>query len=180
MKIDLDYIKAELLADIRVFKAPVLAELILKKHSEELLTVCALNHHQLLSSRAMWVLSHCHDIDYTRIEPYYEKLINHLNTKNLHNGVVRNILRLFQHESVPSSYETFLLDKCFNFIKNPTEAIAIRAFSITIVFNISKPYPELLSELSLLLNHILITENSPGIISRAKNILKEIRKITPL
>lgn len=177
MKISKLNIKDELITDIRVFKAPVLAGQILNNNQEKELINLALDKDHLLSSRAMWVLGHCSDIDYNRVKPFLGKLIDNLNHPNLHNGVIRNTLRLFQKHSVPKKHESFLLDKCFEYIKNPTEAIAVRAFAMTVVFNISKPYPELLDELLLILNDLSVHENGPGIRSRLKNIIKEIHKL---
>lgn len=170
-------IKDELIADIRVFKAPDLAVKILDNFQEKELVVLALDKDRLLSSRAMWVLGHCSDVDYSRVTPFLVKLIDNLKTPNLHNGVIRNTLRLFQKQPVPKKQESFLLDKCFEYIKNPSEAIAVRAFAMTVIFNISKPYPELLDELLLVLNDLSIHENGPGIRSRLKNIIKEINKL---
>jgi hypothetical protein len=177
MKINKLNIKDELVADIRVFKAPVLARQILKYNQEKELIVLALDKDQLLSSRAMWVLGHCSDIDYNRVKPFFNILIDNLKHPNLHNGVIRNTLRLFQKHTVPKKQESFLLDKCFEYIKNPTEAIAVRAFAMTVIFNISKPYPELLDELLMILNDLSIHDNGPGIRSRLKNILKDIHKL---
>jgi hypothetical protein len=169
-------IKDELMTDMRVFKAPDLAKIIINNYQERELLTLALDKDVLLSSRAMWVLGHCSEIDYNRIKPFRIKLINNLKNKSLHNGVIRNTLRLFQKHSVPKKLESFLLDKCFEYVKNPSEAIAIRVFAMTVIFNISKPYRELLNELLIVLNHLLITENGPGIISRVKNTIKEINK----
>ena len=36
---------------------------------------------------------------------------------------------------------------CFNYIPNPDEAIAVKAFSLTVLENLSKQYPEILPEL---------------------------------
>lgn len=177
MKINKLNIKDELIADIRVFKAPDLAGQILNNNQEKELIKLALDKDHLLSSRAMWVLGHCSDIDYNRVKPFLSILIDNLKQPNLHNGVVRNTLRLFQKHSVPKKQESFLLDKCFEYIKNPTEAIAVRAFAMTVVFNISKPYPELLDELLMILNDLSVHENGPGIRSRLKNIIKEIHKL---
>jgi hypothetical protein len=170
-------LKEELLPDIREFKAPALAQKIINLSQINELVAFAFEKDHLLSSRAMWVLGHCSDLDYDCIIPYHIKLINNLKHDNLHNGVIRNTLRLFQKHPVPKKMESFMLDKCFAYIKNPTEAIAVRAFAITVVFNISKPYPELLNELSLVLNHMSETEEGPGIRSRVKNTIKAIRKI---
>lgn len=170
-------IKDALLPDIREFKAPALAQKIINSNQISELVLLAFEKDHLLSSRAMWVFGHCSDIDYNCTKPYHLKLINNLKQKNLHNGVIRNTLRLFQRHSVPKKTESFILDKCFEYIKNPSEAIAVRAFAITVVFNISKPYPELLNELLIVLNHLSETEEGPGIRSRVKNTIKAIQKL---
>jgi hypothetical protein len=46
-----------------------------------------------------------------------------------------------------------------------------------VVFNIAKPYPELLNELVIVLNHLSETEDGPGIRSRVKNTIKAIHKL---
>ncbi len=170
-------IKDELLPDIREFKAPALAQKIIHNNQITELVSLAFEKDHLLSSRAMWVLGHCSDLDFQSIKPYHIKLVNNLKKKDLHNGVVRNTLRLFQKHPVPKKTESFILDKCFDYIKNPAEAIAVRAFAITIVFNIAKPYPELLNELLIVFNHLSETEDSPGIRSRVKNTIKAIYKL---
>jgi hypothetical protein len=170
-------LKDELLPDIREFKAPALAQKIINANQiSELVSLAFVKDH-LLSSRAMWVLGHCSDIDYNCIKPYHLKLVNNLKQKELHNGVIRNTLRLFQKHPVPQKTESFILDKCFGYIKNPSEAIAVRAFAITVVFNIAKPYPELLNELLIVLIHLSETEEGPGIRSRVKNTIKAIYKL---
>ena len=67
-----------------------------------------------------------------------------------------------------------MIDTCYGYIKNPNEAIAVRAFAMTIIFNISKPYPELLSELKSVLQFLNHPDESGGIKSRIKNTLKDI------
>jgi hypothetical protein len=161
----------------RNFNALELAKTILKNNIENELLVYALNKNQMLSNRAMWVLSHCADLDFERIKPFQVKLINHLKNKNIHSGVIRSVLRIFQEQPIPKKHESFMIDKCFEYIKNPKEAIAVRAFAMTVVYNISKPYPELLSELSIVLTHLNIEHESAGIINRAKNTLKNIAKL---
>jgi hypothetical protein len=168
---------AELTDDIRGFKAPELAQRVLRQSLMDELVECALDKDHLLSSRAMWVLGHCSDINYDAIKKYHGKLIMNLATPGLHNGVIRNTLRLYQQHPVPEKYHSFLLDTCYNYIKDPSEAIAVRAFAMTVVFSISKPYPELLDELKMVLKHPDSHEESPGIRSRVKSTLKAIDKL---
>lgn len=161
----------------RNFNAQELAKTILENKLENELLIYALSDNQLISNRAIWVLTHCADIEPERIRPFHEILINHLKKNKLHSGVVRSIVRIFQTQPVPEKLQSFMLDKCYDFIKNPSEAIAVRAFAMTVVFNISKPYPELLNELSIVLSHLNIEEESAGIINRAKHTLKDIAKL---
>jgi hypothetical protein len=170
-------IKAELTNDIRAFKAPDLAQYIVTHKLLSQLITCCLDKDQLLSSRSMWVLGHVSDLDNDVVIPYYDKLILNLKNKELHNGVIRNTLRLFQKFEVPKKHETFLLDKCYEYITNPQEAIAVRSFAMTVVFNISKPYAELLNELKLVLTEIKKQDEGPGIKSKVTNTLKQIDKL---
>lgn len=160
----------------RNFNAKNLAQTILANHLENKLLVLALDKDEVISNRAMWVLNHCSDLDAERIKPFHVKLIHHLKNKHIHSGVIRSILRIFQTQHVPKKLESFMLDTCLDYIKNPSEAIAVRAFGMTVAFNISKPYPELLNELSIILNHLSVTEESAGVRNRTKNILKAISK----
>lgn len=169
-------IKDELLAEIRVFKAPELAKQILKLKQVAELATLALEKDPLLSSRAIWVLSHCNLIDSKSIKPYYSSLILNLQNKQLHDGVIRGTLRLFQTNEVPEEHQSFLIDKCYEYVKNPAETIAIRSFAITVIYKISKPYPELLNELKLLLLHLKTNDTAPGMVSKIKNTLKAIEK----
>ena len=176
-KINKTALAAELTNDIRSFKAPGLARQVIKQDLLNELVTCALNSDQLLSSRAMWVLAHCSDIDYDTIKPYHDRLIKNLAKAGLHNGVIRNTLRLYQQHPVPEKHHAFLLDKCYEYIRDPAEAIAVRSFAINVVFRISKPYPELLDELRAVLMHQNVSEELAGIRSRVTNTLKAIAKL---
>jgi hypothetical protein len=65
------------------------------------------------------------------------------------------------------------MNTCFEYIENPKEAVAIKAFSLTILSRLAKKYPEIISEIKL-----LIKEQAPvqtaAFTSRAKKILKEL------
>ncbi len=171
------YLKDELIGSINQFNPTKLAKKILDLSLEKELIRYCLSNDVLLSSRSMWVLGHCSEINFDRIIPFHEVLITNLKNETLHNGVIRNTLRLFQKYPVPVKHESFLLDKCLDYIKNPSQAIAVRAYSMTVVLNIAKKYPELLDELRLTLINLEFVSESPGIKSKIKNTLKTIEKI---
>lgn len=170
-------LKAVLIGSRSELNAHALAKIILEKGIEKELVAYGLDKDPVLSSRAMWVVDHCGDLDHERIKPFHSQLINNLKTKNLSSGIIRCILSLFQKHSVPAKHESFMLDTCYNYIKNPSEAIAVRAFAITVIYNISKPYPELLKELEIVLQHLVPTEDSPAMRARIKNTVKAIHRL---
>ena len=108
-KTDIDLTKV---FDSRGFNVVELAHGILDNHLEKELLKFAFHDDQLIANRAMWALTHCADIDAGRIKPFHILLINHLKNKNIHSGVVRSIMRIFQTQPVPKKYESFVLDKC--------------------------------------------------------------------
>lgn len=162
--------------ETRNFKAAILAKTILAKNLEKELLLFALHKDPTISNRAMWVLNHCADIDLNRIKPFHSTIINHLKHKNIHSGVIRSVLRIFKNYPVPKKQESFMLDKCLAYIKNPSEAIAVRAFAMPVAFNIAKLYPELLNELKIILHNLNIVEESAGIRVATRNTLSKIAK----
>lgn len=163
----------------RDYKAPTLASEILKNNQlKDLVKIVVEHKDPVVNNRAMWILWHCSNIDYSKVTPYHKILIELLKREKNHSGVIRLILALFQTELPPIEYQSFLLDKCYSYLSNAAEPIAVRAFAMTVIFNISKSYPELLQELKTTLQHLPISEESAGIKVRIKNTLIAIDKIT--
>jgi hypothetical protein len=141
----------------------------------ELLEHC-FNQDASISSRSTWILWHCFVLDKKKVIPYFDKLIDNLKNEHLHNGVIRNTLRLFQKCAVPHKKESLMLDLCYKYVQDNRQAIAVRAFAMTVIYNISLPYPELLLELKGVLELTNHTQESSGIKSRIKKILYNIDK----
>ena len=43
------------------------------------------------------------------------------------------------------------MDICFRYVASPKEAVAVKAFSLTVLGNLAKLYPEILPEIKLLI-----------------------------
>ncbi len=107
---------------------------------------------QLLSQRAAWVMG-IHGEQFPDLFlPHLEKLIPLL-AQPVHDAVKRNILRVLQYLKVPEKHEAALVSHCFNLLLSTDEPPAIKAFSITVIVNLSKKYPELLQELNAWFQH---------------------------
>jgi len=109
------------------------------------------------------------------ILPYREKLIQKLKNPDLKSSLKRNILRILQFTSIEENQMGNLYEICFEFLLNPKEAIAVRAFSMGILYNISYYFPELKPELKTAIESVLDEpQPSPGVRSKANHILKKL------
>jgi len=169
----------EQLADrYEAFDMPSLVKQVLndKKAEKELFEAIFKGPPQLCM-RATWVLTHCHAKHTDIVKAHETALIRLLETKNMHTGAIRNILKIYETRPVPEKLSSFMLDTCYGFLRNATQPPAVRAFAITVIFNISKPYPELLQELKHTLLEIQEHEESPAMIARCRNTLKMIGRL---
>ncbi len=144
-------------------------------HFEELLDVF-LNGNYRLNQRAAWPLVMMGKKYPERIAPYLGVLINNLTNKGLHDAVKRNTVRLLQDMEVPEEYMGTLADACFGYLADPKEAVAIKAFIMSVLYNITKNYPDMKNELKLLIEGQLDT-GSAGFINRGNKILKALDKL---
>ena len=100
----------------------------------------------ILSQRASWVMGIHGEMFPNLILPHLSKLIPLL-TKAVHDAVKRNILRVLQYSEIPEKHEAMLLSNCFDLLSSSDAPAAIKAFSITVIVNLAKKYPDLLQEL---------------------------------
>lgn len=131
-----------------------------------------LNDEYRVVQRASWPVSYCVEAYPILIKKHFSKLIDKLQKPDQHDAIKRNAVRLLQHVSIPEKYQGHIMDICFKYVESPTEAVAIKAFSLTVLGNLSKLYPEILPELKLLIEEQL-PHQTAAFKSRAKTILKQ-------
>ncbi len=121
--------------------------------------------------RAAWPVSYCVMANPALISRHWKKLIHNLKKENTHNAVKRNTIRLLQKIDIPEKYQGELMDICFSYVESPTEEVAVKCFSLTVLYNLSKKYPDIYPELKTLTEQQLPYATA-GFKSRAKKILK--------
>lgn len=131
-----------------------------------------------VTQRAAWVLSYVISKYPTLIAPYLAQTIDLLSSPQAPSAVARNILRFLQHMDVPEDLQGRLMDRCFLFIMDPETPIAIKAFSLTVLHNLSRQYPEILPEIGAVIRDRWDYE-TPAFRSRARKILKDLEKPRP-
>lgn len=126
-----------------------------------------------ISQRAAHAVSYCADRYPGLLTPYVGKMIANLE-KNPEVAIRRNTVRLLQNQNVPEEYQGLLVEKCFDYLLSAKETIAVKAFSMTILHNLTKVYPELRSELKLAIEDVL-PHASAGVLNRGKKILAQLQ-----
>lgn len=125
-----------------------------------------------ITQRAAWPMSYCVRDYPALVKPWCKKMMDLLESDNAHPAAKRNIVRLFQYAEIPKRYQGRLMNTCFGFIEDPGEAIAVKAFSLTVLENLSSAYPEIIPEIKAIIEARWERE-TPAFRSRARRILKK-------
>jgi len=123
------------------------------------------------ANRAAWVLAHCVDQHPWQIMPHLERLIKNLNN-DASDAIKRNSVRALQFVDIPKNLWGETIEICFRYLSG-SEAIAIKVFAMTVLYNLSLKVPEITNELKIIIEDKLPYE-SAGFKSRAKKILMKI------
>jgi hypothetical protein len=123
-----------------------------------------------VTQRAGWPLSYIAIAQPALAKKHLKKLVENLRQPNLHNAIKRNTLRFLQQTDITKSLQGELMDHCFRFIETVNEPVAIKAFSLTILHNLSKQFPEILPEIKAIIAD-QIDHQTAAFTSRAKVFL---------
>lgn len=134
---------------------------------------CFLDENYRLSQRAAWSVSWAAKKKPEMIAPHIKALVAVLNRKSAHDAVIRNSLRVLQEINIPVEFHGVVMDACFRFLEQPLRAVAIKVFSLTVLFNLSKQYPEIKPELKLIIEDNW-DHQTPAFRSRGARVLKKL------
>lgn len=122
---------------------------------------------------AAWPMSYVAEAHPELIRKHLPRLVKNLERTDTHPAVRRNTIRLFQHIEIPEKYQGQVMNLCFEYIADPQEKAAVKAFSLTVLENLSKLYPEIRPELKTIIEERMDTETA-AFTSRARKILKKL------
>ena len=127
-----------------------------------------------ICQRAAWPLSYCACDHPLLIKKRMDQLISNLSRAGIHAAVKRNTLRILQAVPLPEKYQGEIMTACFRYIESPDEPVAIKAFALTILGNLSKLYPEIIPELMILVEEQSAIETA-AFKSRAKKLRTQLK-----
>jgi 8-oxo-dGTP diphosphatase len=131
-----------------------------------------------LAFRSSWTLNKACEKYPELIYPFLPKIIESL-TEIENESVQRSFLRIISFceiKNLNGRQHGILAEHCFSMLRSGFSAIAIKALSIDILYNLSVIYPELANELSSTIR-ILMEDGTAAIISKGKSVLKKISEM---
>jgi hypothetical protein len=140
-----------------------------QKRFDELFA-CFLSDDKRLVQVSSWPLSFCVEAHPILIKKHFAAFIKNLDKPAQHEAVKRHSLRILQFVVIPKKYEGIVMNICFNFIQNIAEKPTTKVFSLVVLENLVKQYPEIKEELHLIIETQMPYE-SAGFKSRGKRIL---------
>ena len=126
--------------------------------------------------RAARVVSLIADEHFELIKPHLPSLVRRMNEPGVPVAVKRNVVRMLQFVDVPEDVQGDVMNTCFELVADPQETIAVRAFSMTVLANLAKQYPDIKPELKAIIEDALEHDPSPGFRNRAGKVLKSLSK----
>jgi 8-oxo-dGTP diphosphatase len=132
-----------------------------------------------LAFRASWIVSKVCDQYPEKIYPFLPDIIEslpQLENESVERSFLR-ILSLSDIEALSPRHQGLLADYSFTALNSPESAIAIKAYTMEILYKLSVIYPELGNELAASIR-IVMEDGSAGIVARGTMILRKITGIS--
>ena len=147
-----------------------------EKRLDELMQ-CFFSNEYRVTQRAAMSVSDCFDLHPQLMQPYVEQMVDNLSDPKIHVAVKRNTVRILQFIDVPEEHTSALFDHCLSFLIDSKEPIAVKAFSMGILYNICKKYPDLKVEVIPIIEEEIGRSESAGVLNRGKKISKKLYQL---
>jgi hypothetical protein len=141
------------------------------------LTEYSFSSDKKLAFHSSWILSKACEKNPDLISSVSHNIIESL--KNIDNESVRRsflkIITLTDLRKIDAKNQGLLADFCFSALNSGFASIAVKAYSMDIIYNLTTVYPELAAELEVSVRSLMEEESSAGIKARGRMILKKLR-----
>jgi hypothetical protein len=92
-----------------------------------------------------------------------------------HDGLKRHTLRMLMHVPLPEEELGTLVKTCFEWLVTPSESVAVKVYSMEILYRVSQSEPDLKKELADSIEWRLDEENA-GFRNKGRKILKKLSR----
>lgn len=124
--------------------------------------------------RAAHVIGTIADTQPALLQQHLAAMVDRMQEPGLPVAVKRNVVRVLQFLEIPETLHGPVMNTCFELLADPKESVAVRAFSMTVLANLARHYPEIKQELKVLIEDGLEQDVSPGFKNRALKTLQHL------
>lgn len=175
MSVNIDYqtIKQDLLTigirEVGVWKKAVLCD----EKLFEYLFQLVFSPDQRIAWRSCWIIDHASKDHPELLANKLPKIIDGLLTLT-NVSLKRQFTRILCRYQIPEMYLGVTIDRCFELLL-PSEAIAVRANAMQLLFTITKDIPDLKGELISVIESLIEEGGSAGFMNRSHRLLRQLR-----
>lgn len=123
--------------------------------------------------RAAHVVGKVGDSHPELLAPYLDQMVQRMQQPDVHVAVKRNVVRVLQFITIPEHLHGDVMNLCFDLLADPNETVAVRVFSMTVLDNLSKTYPEIRQELKAIIEDQLEQGCTAAFRARAKTVMNK-------
>jgi hypothetical protein len=125
------------------------------------------------AQRSAWVVSCCGERHPQLVTPWLKAMIDRMQESGVHIAVKRNVFRILECIDIPESLLGTVVSACTRELESVDSAIAVKAYSMTILLNVAQKEPVLKHELQALIEQSLPNAGA-GIRARATRVLNTL------
>ena len=128
-----------------------------------------------VAQQSAWILGVCYDRHPWLITPWLGAIVKRIQEPGVHDGVIRNAIRILQCVEIPKELLGTVVALCFEYLNSYDTPIAVKAFSMTVLANAVDREPALQNELNASLT-LLLQSPSAAVRARARMMLERLAK----
>lgn len=129
-----------------------------------------------IAQRISWGLIYITERYPDFILPYLPSLLDIIANPSAGETVKRNSIRALTVVDIPEEFCGKAFEQCSKLFHSIKEPIAIRVFSMTVMVNIALKYPDLISEVSMVVADAMAPNAQASLLARGKHELKRMAK----
>jgi hypothetical protein len=107
---------------------------------------------------------------------WLSRIVRRMSESGVHPAVRRVGVWILQKADIPPALQGRVVNSCFYFLLDPSEPLAIRAFSMRVLLRLAKKEPDLVHELKQTIESIL-PYGAPSLHTHGRNVLRELAKL---
>lgn len=127
----------------------------------------------VVGQRASWVITQVAERAPALVAPYLDKMLQRITDSKVSAAAKRNVIRSLQFVNIPEELHGLAMQICFDRLADPTETVAVRVCSMSVLANLARIYPDITRELKLVIEEGLAFEAASGFRARARMVLAD-------